>query len=212
MKSTILILLFALGTLLISCNDAEDKAWQAAVAQNTDGAIDSFLQIYPESKYKTAAKEQKDNYAWYWAEQTNTVYGYKKYLSDFPEGLYQEEVPNRLQSITVEEISLADLTKSSFVGKIDYGSRETQIIAFKFVEIQEDEKNIRFTAQINTSEIRKSIEGRIDKNDYTIMFTENPAQKGIINLTDGKIYKRANKFLIESANISQYWKLLKYHE
>lgn len=210
MKFFTYILFIVLSTLVLACDNAEDHAWQAAVTQNTEGAIDSFLLIYPDSKYKSDAIEQKDNYAWYWAEQKNTIYSYKKYLSDFPEGIHKEEVPERLQSIQTTTISLADLTKSSFVGKINYGTRETQIIAFKFVEIQEDDSDIRFVAQINTSEIRKTLEGSIDKKDYTVMFTEDPAQKGMLNLTDGKIYKKDDKFLIESANISQYWQLIKY--
>ncbi len=207
MSKYIWILLLA---LVISCDDAEDKAWNEAVLKNSTGAIDSFLNIYPESRYQTEANTKKDNYRWYIAKSKNTVYAYKKYLADYPSGLHKEEVPLYLDSIVSQEISLADLTKNSFVGKIDYGTRETQIIAFKFSEIQEDNDNIRFFAKINTSNIRKNLEGKINKKDFSIIFMEDPTSKTVLNLTDGRIYKNGDKLMMESTNISQYWNLIKY--
>ena len=211
-KQTIFLLLSSFFVLMIvtSCQDAEDKAWQEALTNNSMGAIDSFLQIYPESKYKADAAQQKDKYAWYVAKAQNTVYSYKKYLVSHPSGLYKEEVPKYLDSIPHQTISLAELTENAFVGSIDYGNRETQIIAFKFAEIQEDDENIRFYAKVNTSDIRKNLEGKINKKDYSVVFMEDPASKTMLNLTDGRIYKKKNKIIIESINISQYWRLVKH--
>lgn len=198
--------------LLASCQSEEDKDWEATQSRYSAGAIDSFLQRYPDSKYKDNAKAIEQEINWLMAERTNTIYSYKKYISDYPTGQYQSAVEDKLNTLVNEEINLADLTKGSFSGKINYTDIETQILYFKFVEIQEEDNNIRFVAEINTSNIRKSIEGRINKTDYSIMFMEDPDQKEMLNLTDGKIYFRGNKLMIESTNISQYWRLLKYQD
>lgn len=207
-----LFLVCLLGFGLMACSNEEDKAWQAAVQQNTVAAIDSFLQQYPGSKYQSEAASYKEDFAWYAAKAQNTFYAYKKYFVDFPNGKYAKEVAQQLEAIGTQDISLEELTKSTFVGKIDYGNRETQVLAFRFMEIQRDSAGIRFFAKINTSDIRKTIEGRIDPDDFVIMFMENPDDKIMLNITDGRAYKRDNKIMMESTNVNQYWNLVKYDE
>ncbi len=207
----ILLILFSFN-LLICCKTAEDEAWQNVLQQNSQEAVDSFLLANPETKYKDEAALKKDEFAWYKARQKNTVYNYKKYAADFPSGIYINEVTSYLDSIPKATIDLIELTTNSFVGKIDYGSRETQIINFKFSEIRQENGSVQFWATINTSDARKMLEGRINLENNSIMFMEDPSSKMMLNLTDGRIYKKQNKIIIESTNISQYWSLTKYKE
>jgi len=198
--------------LITACSNEEDKAWDLALSQNSGAALDSFLLVYPDSKYAAEVATYKEDFAWYAAKQKHTVYNYKKYLVDFPNGKYKEQVSNQIDSISSNNINLEELTKSTFIGKIDYGNRETEVIAFSFSEIQKDSAGIRFIAKINTSDIRKMIEGRIDPNGYLIMFMENPDDKIMLNITDGRAYRKDNKIMLESTNVNQYWNLIKYDE
>jgi len=201
-----------MAIVFISCQNEEDIAWQKALSQNSSTAIDSFLITYPDSKYTADAASFKEDFAWYAAKAKNTVYNYKKYAADFPNGKYKDEVPTRLDSINSGSINLTEMTKSSFVGKIDYGNRETEILGFQFSEITQDSAGISFLAKINTSDIRKAIAGRIDPNGYLIMFMEDPNDKIMLNITDGRAYIKGNKIMMESTNINQYWSLVKYNE
>ncbi|MFK7798621.1 MAG: hypothetical protein AB8E82_14310 [Aureispira sp.] len=197
--------------LLIACSSEEDIAWKNAIAQNSGLAIDSFLLAYPETKYVEDAEEFKQDYIWYTAKDRNTIYYYKKYLATYPNGKYAAEVPPRIDSIEEDNLDLAQLVQSTFVGKIDYGNRETQVLNFKFVEIKRDSAGISFVARIQTSDIRKIIDGRIDPNNYGIMFMEKD-NTIMLNITDGRAYKKGNKLLLESTNVNQYWNLKKYEE
>lgn len=197
--------------LLIACSSEEDIAWENAIAQNSSLAIDSFLLAYPDTKYAEEAEEFKQDYIWYTAKDRNTIYYYKKYLASYPNGKYAAEVPARIDSIEEGNLDLAQLVKSTFVGKIDYGNRETQVLNFKFIEIKRDSAGISFVARIQTSDIRKIIDGRIDPNNYGIMFMEKD-NTIMLNITDGRAYKKGNKLLLESTNVNQYWNLKKYNE
>lgn len=210
-----MILRFALCSfalcLLVACSSEEDVAWKKAIAQNSSEAIDSFLLKYPETKYVQEAANVKQDYVWYSAKDRNTIYHYKKYLTTYPSGKYAAEVPTRIDSINKDNLDLAELTKSTFIGKIDYGNRETQVLAFKFIEIQRDSAGISFVARIQTSDIQKVIDGRIDPNTYGIMFMEQD-NTVMLNITDGRAYQKGNKLLLESTNVNQYWNLVKYEE
>jgi hypothetical protein len=195
--------------LLLACTSEEDRAWEAAVAQNSSEAIDSFLLKYPGTKYAGDAEAFKQDYAWFAAKDRNTVYHYKKYLTTYPTGNYADEVPERIRAINQEPLDLANLTRKSFVGKIDYGNRETQVLSFDFIEIRRDSAGISFTAEIQTPDIRKVIDGRIDPNTYGIMFMEKD-DNVMLNITDGRAYKKDGKLVLESTNVNQYWNLIKY--
>lgn len=205
-----LFLFIGIPFLFVACQNEEDKAWEAAVAQNSSLALDSFLLKYPDTKYAEDAKNYKEDYNWYATKQKNTVYHYKKYLVDYPNGAHVEETPERLEAIPTEGIDLSDLTISTFIGKIDYGNRETTVLAFRFLEIEEIGDNIRFKARIQTSDINKIIDGRIDTKGLLVMFMENDEDTIMLNITDGRIYKQGNKILLESTNVNQYWNLIKY--
>ncbi|MCH2022674.1 MAG: hypothetical protein MK207_09375 [Saprospiraceae bacterium] len=207
-----LLLFFLVASLTISCTNDEDRAWNQALFKNSDLAIDSFMIKYPNSKYTSEASDFKEKLAWASVLETNTVYSYKKYLADYPSGKFKDLVPQQLNSILSNNINLDELTKSTFIGKINYGSYETQILTFKFANILKDSSGIRFLAKINTSEIRKDIEGRIDPDNFLIMFMEDPKDKSMLNITDGRAYMKENKIILESTNINQYWHLVKYNE
>lgn len=207
-------LFFALLTLLISlssCSSEEDKAWKKAVKKNNLSAIDSFFIQYPNSKYKTEATKHKDRIEWAKAKRQETVYALKKYQAEHPQGLYLDSVPSYISNIEYNPIDLANLTQNNFVGKIDYGNRETQIINFSFKQINKDSSGINFTAEINTSDIRKAIRGIINPATNDIIFQENPTDKIMLNLSDGRAYLKGNKIILESINVNQYWRLVKYN-
>lgn len=208
---TLLFYLFFF-TLLTACSNEEDKAWDAALSQNSGSALDSFLLVYPDSKYAADVASHKEDFAWFAAKQKHTVYNYKKYLVDFPNGKYKDLVSSQIDSISSDNINLEELTKSTFVGKIDYGNRAIEVIGFNFSEIRKDSAGIQFIANINTSDNRKTIEGRIDPKGYAIMFMENTGQKTMLNITDGRAYRKGNKIMLESTNVNQYWSLIKYDE
>ncbi|MCP4437676.1 MAG: hypothetical protein GY810_01920 [Aureispira sp.] len=196
--------------MLTSCENEEDKAWQAAVSKGSVEAIDSFMLANPESGYKAEADAKKEAMAWAYAKSKNTIYAYKKYLMDYPSGKYKEEVNAQLDSIPaipVDEESLTVLTTNAFTGKIDYGNQVIQIIYLKFLQIEETTGNIRFVANINASNIRKSIPGSIKMDDFTISFDENTTDKVLLNLVEGKAYKVNNQIVLESINTDQYWRL-----
>ena len=203
------ILLFL---MLLACQSQEDQAWQNAKMSNKLLAIDSFLMVYPDSKYTADAQKLQEEYQWYNAKADNTVYAYKKYLTDYPDGLFSTRVPQQLDSIPKDSLQLSVLSRSTFIGKIDYGQHETKVLAFQFTEIRKDSSGIYFLAKINTSDARKDIEGRINPNSNNISFVENDKDKTMLNLTDGRVYVQGNKILLESTNVHQYWNLLKYTE
>ena len=207
-----LLLWSCLLCLICACQSEEDKAWEEAIALNSSAAIDSFLLRYPGTKYADDADAQKEDYAWYAAKQKNTVYHYKKYLVTYPSGQHAAKVPEQLEAIPTDEINIDDLTQSTFIGKINYGNRETQVLAFRFLEVEKSENNIGFKARIQTSDINKVIEGRIDPKGSLIMFMENNEDTIMLNITDVRIYKQGNKLLLESTNVNQYWNLIKYTE
>ncbi len=207
-----LFLVLILLVLTCACQNEEDKSWQLALQKNSNAAIDSFLLDYPDSKYSMDASIQKETFAWFSAKANNTVYGYKKYLVNYPDGKFSKEVPSRLDAIKTDNISLKELTASTFIGKINYGNHETQVLAFKFANINKDSSGISFLAKINTSEIRKDIEGRINPKNFSITFMEDPKDKTMLNITDGRAYMKENKIMLESTNVNQYWNLIKYNE
>jgi len=198
--------------LLCACQNEEDQAWATAVALNSSAAIVSFLLQYPETKYSEDAEQHKESYAWYAAKQKNTVYHYKAYLTTYPNSPHATEVPERLNAIPTDAVDIDELTLATFIGKIDYGNRETQVLAFRFLSIKKTNGHIRFQARIQTSDVSKVIDGRIDPEDYLIMFMENDEDTIMLNITDGRIYQRGNKLLLESTNVNQYWNLIKYTE
>lgn len=200
-----LLLLF-----LCACSSEEDQAWEAALALNSTEAIDSFLLEHPESKYIEEANTYKEDYAWFSAQQKNTIYHYKEFQAQYPNSKYTEEIPALLDAFKTDQIDLNDLTETTFIGKIDYGNRETQVLSFKFLQVENDSAGISFVARIQTPDISKVIDGRIDPKGYLVMFMENRNDTIMLNITDGRIYKRGNKILLESTNINQYWNLIKY--
>ncbi len=203
-------ILLILG-ISIACETQEDQAWQLAKTQNNRLAMDSFMLDYPDSKYASDAQKIQEKYQWFAAKDAHTVYAYKKYLTDHPKGLYSDKVALQLEKIPLDSLQLANLSRSTFIGKIDYGQHETKVLAFQFTDIRKDSSGIYFLAKINTSEARKDIEGRIDPHNNNISFIENSKNKALLNLTDGRVYARGDKIILESTNIHQYWNLIKYN-
>lgn len=193
---------------LSSCGGDDARAWQAVQSSPSVAAIDSFLAKYPDSGYRKAAMQQKQDFVWHQASTDNTEYAYRRYKYDYPEGKYSDQVDTKIAAITPDtEINLANLTSKTFVGTIDYGEKQVAVLALQFSQIEEVGDQVRFQATINTNDMRKTILGSINKTNYSINFEENPTDQVTLNLKPGRAYWRQEKIWLESTDPSQFWRL-----
>lgn len=199
--------LICLAIISTGCNSDDARAWQSVMDAPSIAAIDSFLGKYPDSGYKDAALQKKEEFIWQIACGDNTEFGYRKYQKDYPQGKFADQVQAKLDSIPTDAIDLADLTAKTFVGTINYGNREVQVLSLRFVRIEEDAAAVRFEATINTTDIRKNMLGTIDKTKLNVVFQENSQDQMLLNLSNGRAYRREGKIWLESTDPAQYWRL-----
>jgi hypothetical protein len=207
-----LIPCFIWGLSFYACGGDDARAWQLVMEKPSIAAIDTFLGKYPNSSYKEAAIQRKQDFIWAIASADDTEYGYKKYLADYPKGKFSEQAQHRLDSLPVETIDYNSLLNKTFIGRIDYGNREVQILSMRFIRFQDTltadgKAGARFLATINTSDIRKELTGHLDKSKNTLIFEEPTIGNVQLNLTQGRIYTRHDQIWIESVEISQFWRL-----
>lgn len=201
-------LLLAFASLLSSCGGDDARAWQAVQSSPSIAAIDTFLAKYPDSGYKGAAMQQKQDFVWHDACQDNTEYAYRRYKYDYPEGKYADQVEAKIAAIAPDtEVGFAQLTAKTFVGTIDYGDKKVAVLALQFVRIEETDALVRFESTINTNDMRKTLLGTIDKKTYAINFEENPTDQVTLNLKPGRAYWREGRIWLESTDPSQFWRL-----
>lgn len=202
-------LLFVTSLSLVSCGGEDARKWQDSKKEGTIGAVDTFLQNFPDSKYRTAALEHKEDLIWNNAMTDNTEYLYRKYQYDYPQGKYLDLVNTKIEAITIDpQLTLEALTSKTFVGTIKYSEgKEVSVVALKFVNIEEAEGEVRFEASINTNEMRKNIQGVIQKSNFLITFNENPTDQVTLNLSPGRAYWRESRIWLESVDPTQFWRL-----
>ncbi len=189
-----------------ACGNGDDaRAWQAVMNSPSSDAVDSFLLQYPNSGFKEAALQKKEDFCWQIAINDNTEFAYKNYQKIYPAGKYNELVQNRLDSIPVDNLMLLSLTTQNFVGKISLNGREIQVLSMRFVKIEEAE-NIRFEATINLPDKRKNLLGTINKTNMSFLFEEN-GQEPILGLSTARAYLRDKQIWIESTDLNQYWRV-----
>lgn len=201
------ILLFGALTFA-SCGGDDARAWQAVQSSPSVAAIDTFLAKYPDSGYRKAALQQKEDFVWAMACNDNTEYAYRRYKFDYPEGKYADQVVAKVDAIAIDpEVGFAQLTSKTFVGTINYGDRQVSVLALQFVRIEEAADVVRFEATINTNDMRKSLLGTINKSNYIISFEENPTDQVTLNLKPGRAYWRESRIWLESTDPAQFWRL-----
>ena len=207
MKSISLLCGF-LAVFLWNCSGGEeDRAWNEALQAGRIEAIDSFLLRYPNSSYRRQALSRKEAKAWALAELEQTEYYYRKYLADFPEGEHIDKVEERIAAIESPNLDLESLSSASFVGKVDYGQKQIQILSMKFRRIEDQaELGIDFIATLNTKDNRSDLAGQILRAKTQIRFDEQ-GKDSQIGLGQGRLYRRKDKWLIESTDAKLYWVL-----
>jgi len=200
---------FALGLcamLWAACGNGDDaRAWQAVMSSPSQDAVDSFLLKYPNSSYKEAALQKKEDFIWQSALNDNTEFGYRNYQKIYPAGKYNELVQAKIDSIPADNITLAALTTQNFVGKISLNGREIKVLSMRFVKIEEAAV-IRFEASINVPDARKNLLGSIDKTKMSLTFEEN-GQEPVLGLSTARAYIRDKQIWIESTDLNQFWRV-----
>lgn len=205
----LLLLLAFLAIGFQACSSEESEALEYAKEQNTILAIDSFLETYPNGSYLNDAREIKENHLWRQAQYEGTAYYYKKYIQNYPQGDYLQMAMDSLQAIPRPPFDLSNLLKMRFVGLIDYGDVEKNVLSMRFtdLEIAEADSIIEFEADLNLPDLHKDLKGHINKKNNHIHFIENESDKVKVNLANGRLYIRDEQLLIESIDPKQYWRL-----
>ncbi len=204
-------LLLVLGSFFgWSCAGDDARAWQAVQVSPSVAAIDSFLAKYPDSGYKQAAIQQKEDFLWKLACTDNTEYGYRRYKFDYPQGKYVDQVEAKVAAITPDaQVDFAALMSRRYSGRIDYGDKKEEILSLVFKSIEDVGTTVRFTAEINVraGDKRKLLAGSIDKTTMRMTFEENPSDEFALNLPAGRAYWRENRLWLESVEPAVFWRL-----
>jgi hypothetical protein len=191
---------------LYACNQGDDaRAWQLVMNSPSLDAMDTFLLKYPDSGYKEAALQKKEDFLWQSAINDNTEFGFKNYQKIYPTGKFSELVQLKIDSILTDDIGLASLTSRTFVGKMNVNGKEIMVLSMRFIKIEEAEI-VRFEVTINTSDTRKNLLGTIDKNKAVFKFEENGLTP-VLGLTTARAYLRDKQIWLESTDINQFWRL-----
>lgn len=200
-------------SLTLSCNtadsDAENTAWAAASERNSLEALDSFIANYPNTQHSKEIAQRREGILWKLAQRKKTEYFYQYYLQEFPQGAHHVEAAAQLEAMPQEDISLEDLSVKSFVGNVRYHDTEQlEVIALQFKSLDQSANEVKFTAYAHiTHDIKKELWGRIELPTFKISFEENREDKFILGLSNGRIYLRNSRILLESTDPKQYWVL-----
>lgn len=208
-QSSFLLLLTLLAIGFQACSSEEYEALEYAKQQNTVMAIDSFLETYPNGSYLQEARAIKEGHIWRQAEYEGTVYYYKRYIQDYPQGQHVEAAKDSLENLPHLSFSIPELMKMRFVGLIDYGDVEKNVLSMRFtkLDLPESDSTIQFEADLNLPDLHKDLKGHINKKDNSIRFIEDESDRVKVNLAKGRLYIRDGKLLIESIDPKQYWRL-----
>ena len=82
--------------------EADQAAWNAAIAKNTREAYEQYLASFPEGQYKSGAKTELEKIAWANASKINTIEVYKKFISDFPYGAHSKDANAKISEYDKE--------------------------------------------------------------------------------------------------------------
>jgi hypothetical protein len=114
----------------------------------------------------------------------------------------------------IDPIDWSILEGKSFVGSFRYFDNtdpKLEVLSLKFEELNEEGDIIEFTAIVRKSfDQKKRIKGRIQKGKNILEFIEGQEDTNLMELSNGKFYKKGRKMLIESTDPSakHYWRLI----
>lgn len=142
---------------------------------------------------------------WSRAVKKNTEFHYLAYGDKYPNGNYMEQAEEQFDAIEFGEIDIEALQARRFTGYIDRGG-DKQVLSLRFEIIDEKDDLLYFRAMINLGALGRTVNGTIDPDDNTVQFIEiNDGTR--LMLSDGKVYAREEKTIIESVDLDQYWVL-----
>ncbi len=147
--------------------------------------------------------ERKD---WNVAIDKNTVFYYRKYLSNHPNGEYTALTFDMIDSIYNAPLTEDELLAKRFTGKYTQ-SGESKIFSMRFTEITPNAGDYDFKCRINMGPQLKDLIGSIDMDSYDISFEELGDDYPKLNIVNGRVYKRGGEMFIESVDVEQYWVL-----
>jgi hypothetical protein len=203
--------------LVISCtgktNPEEETDWKLLGKNPTIAALDSFLTNFPETKRKKEIALKREKLLFLNAKFENTIFHYKYYQKEFPQGKNIKEINTALNSLKADNVNIADLETKTFIGsfKSDIKKSELDILTIYFKSIEENDTYFDFESVVNlSSNLKKEISGKIYKNNLSIVFDEDENDTFIIGIAEARIYNRKENLFIESTDpkAEQYWKLI----
>ena len=203
--------------LVISCsgktNPEEETDWKLLGKNPTIVALDSFLTNFPETKRKKEIALKREKLLFLNAKSENTIFHYKYYQKEFPQGKNIKEINTALNSLKADNVNIADLESKTFIGsfKSDIKKSELDILTIYFKNIEENDTYYDFESIVNlSSNLKKEISGKIIKNNLSIVFDEDENDTFIIGISEARIYNRKENLFIESTDpkAEQYWKLI----
>lgn len=202
----------------VACSDTSEDArvWNELLKAPSQQALEQFLDEYPESSYRPQALKKKEEYQWQAALLEKTLFPYIKYLNDYPDGKYREEAQAFIDAIESPNFQIEKLYQGSFVGHIDYGAKQIQVLSMKFrAQTPEEEPENSdpykqaFIATVNTKDFRKDIRGVLQLPEGLLLFEEEADEQSevLLGLSKGRVYYINSKLFLESTDPQQYWAL-----
>jgi len=166
-----------------------------------------LISILVGCKSNDSSKEisTEEKVLWNRAVKKNTEYHYLAYGDQYPDGHYMEEAEERFDALELSEIDAEKLQTRRFTGYIDR-SGDKQVLSLRFEVIEAKDGVLYFRAMVNLGAIGRTLNGTINPDDNIIQFIEiNDGTR--LMISDGKVYMRDDKTIIESIDLDQYWVL-----
>lgn len=152
---------------------------------------------------KQGKAELPEKIDWNRALKKDTEYHYLFYGDKYPEGQYVKEAEERYEELDAGTIDIEVLKTNRFTGHLTQ-FEDRQVFSLRFKVLEEKDELIYFRAMVNLGAVGKSINGTIDPSDNIIQFIE-VGEGPEFQISDGKLYNRDDKTLIESTDLEQYW-------
>ncbi len=143
--------------------------------------------------------------AWKRALKKDTDYHYLNYGVQYPRGKYVKDAESKYDEVDPGTIDIEILKSKRFTGHLSQYD-DKKVFSLRFNVIDEKEDILYFRAMVNLGAVGKSLNGTIDLSDNIIQFIEIKDGPKMM-ISDGKVYARDNKIIIESTDLDQYWVL-----
>jgi len=167
---------FLLLFLFSSCNQ-EQKNFELAKNSNSKTELESFITNYPGSIFVDSAEILIEKLIWQETLLENTIVGYEDYLSNYPNGQYIANVPERL-SIKKESLKLAletfmlsqetnDVSElKKLLSKTDSLFKQANYTEFILDVFKYPSKNLHFDEGFNKKKLSETIERAFTTSRY----------------------------------------------